>query len=76
MNILPHEWDVLEVIRPLKEEHNNIWSIAEKLVDAVDASGKAKGMVVGSIARDTWISGDRDLDIFMMFAPSLSREEL
>lgn len=76
MNILPHEWEVLDVIRPLKEEHNNIWSIAEKLVDAVDASGKAKGMVVGSIARDTWISGDRDLDIFMMFAPSLSREEL
>ena len=33
-------------------------------------------MVVGSIARHTWVRGDRDLDVFMLFDPSLSREEL
>ena len=33
-------------------------------------------MVVGSVARDTWLSGDRDLDIFLLFPPNLSREEL
>jgi tRNA nucleotidyltransferase (CCA-adding enzyme) len=33
-------------------------------------------MVVGSIARHTWVRGDRDLDIFMLFDPSLSREAL
>jgi tRNA nucleotidyltransferase (CCA-adding enzyme) len=33
-------------------------------------------MVVGSVARDTWLNGDRDLDVFMLFDPSLSRDEL
>ncbi len=33
-------------------------------------------MVVGSVARDTWLSGDRDLDIFLLFPPDLSREDL
>jgi tRNA adenylyltransferase (EC 2.7.7.25) len=28
------------------------------------------------VARDTWLNGDRDLDIFMLFDPSLSREDL
>ena len=42
----------------------------------VDASGMARGMVVGSIARNTWTSGDHDLDIFMLFDPSMPREEL
>jgi tRNA nucleotidyltransferase (CCA-adding enzyme) len=33
-------------------------------------------MVVGSIARHTWLRGDRDLDVFMLFDPTLPREEL
>jgi tRNA nucleotidyltransferase (CCA-adding enzyme) len=33
-------------------------------------------MVVGSIARNTWISGEHDIDIFLLFPPSLSREAL
>ena len=33
-------------------------------------------MVVGSIARDTWVKGDRDLDVFMLFSPDLPREVL
>ena len=33
-------------------------------------------MVVGSIARQTWLRGDHDLDVFMLFDPSLSREAL
>jgi len=50
--------------------------MASALVREIDDSGFAKGMVVGSVARDTWISGDRDLDVFMLFDPSVSREEL
>ena len=33
-------------------------------------------MVVGSIARQTWVRGDRDLDVFLLFDPSLPRSEL
>jgi tRNA nucleotidyltransferase (CCA-adding enzyme) len=31
---------------------------------------------VGSTARDTWLSGDRDVDVFVRFPPDLDREAL
>lgn len=33
-------------------------------------------MVVGSASRGTWVRGDRDLDLFLLFAPDLDRESL
>ena len=33
-------------------------------------------MMTGSVARGTWVRGDKDIDIFMLFPPTLSREEL
>jgi tRNA nucleotidyltransferase (CCA-adding enzyme) len=73
---LPCEEEVLERSKPLKEEYDHIWSVAEALIAAVNDSGIARGMVVGSVARDTWVRGDRDLDVFMLFPPSLPRVEL
>ncbi|WAI00804.1 CCA tRNA nucleotidyltransferase [Methanogenium organophilum] len=70
------EKEVLSVIRPEKEERDDICTVAEMLVKAVNESGTAKGMVVGSVARNTWISGDRDIDVFMLFPPELPRESL
>jgi len=32
--------------------------------------------LVGSTARDTWLAGDRDVDLFVCFPPDLSREDL
>lgn len=70
------EEEVLALIRPKKAERDDICTVAEMLVAAVNESGMAKGMVVGSVARNTWISGDRDIDVFMLFPPELSREKL
>lgn len=67
---------MLERIRPQADEHAHIHAIAGMLIDSVNQSGSATGMIVGSVARDTWIRGDRDLDIFMLFPPDLPREEL
>lgn len=72
----PLELSVLERIRPQDRDRNHINSVARRLVAAVDRSGIAEGMVVGSVARNTWLNGDRDLDIFMLFDPSLPRDEL
>lgn len=72
----PVEEVVLEEIRPTPAERDHVCGLAKKLLGAVVSSGKAQGMVVGSVARNTWIRGDRDLDIFMLFDPALSREEL
>ena len=76
MNRSSIESGCLEKIRPGDEERRLIWDMASALVREIDDSGFAKGMVVGSVARDTWISGDRDLDVFMLFDPSVTREDL
>ncbi|MDD4127435.1 MAG: CCA tRNA nucleotidyltransferase [Methanomicrobium sp.] len=70
------EEKILDIIRPKKDERDEINRIADELIASIDRSGIAKGMIVGSVARNTWVSGDRDLDIFMLFDPLISREEL
>ena len=76
MNRRIFEDDALESLRPGEDERDHIYSIAAVLVNKIQGSGLADAMVVGSVARDTWISGDRDLDVFMLFPPSVSREDL
>ena len=73
---LPLEETVLATLRPLQEEKDHVCGIAQRLLERIRQSGKAEGMVVGSIARHTWVRGDRDLDVFMLFDPALPREEL
>ncbi len=70
------EEEVLLRVRPEKEEIESICAVAEMLLNAVNESGTARGMVVGSVARNTWISGDRDIDVFMLYPPELPREAL
>ncbi len=70
------EREVLSRIRPTKEEESHIQDVARKILSFVKKSGKADAMIVGSVARGTWIHGDRDLDIFLLFDPSLTREQL
>jgi tRNA nucleotidyltransferase (CCA-adding enzyme) len=76
VNRLPMEENVLMDLRPTDQERDHVCGLAKRLLAAIAQSGKAEGMVVGSIARHTWVRGDRDLDIFMLFDPELSREEL
>jgi tRNA nucleotidyltransferase (CCA-adding enzyme) len=70
------ESEILVNLRPSAKERDHVCGLARRLLAAIEASGKAKGMIVGSIARQTWVKGDRDLDVFMLFDPSLSREDL
>ena len=76
VNHLPLEEEVLSSLRPTGQERDHVCGLAKRLLHAIDESGKAEGMVVGSIARHTWVRGDRDLDVFMLFDPTLPREEL
>jgi tRNA nucleotidyltransferase (CCA-adding enzyme) len=74
---LPLEEDVLvQFLRPTEEEREYICTVAKNLLAAINGSGKAEGMVVGSIARNTWVKGDRDLDVFMLFDPAMPRDAL
>lgn len=76
MKFTPLEEQVLEEIRPTGTELTRMYALAEQLISDIRSSGKADGMMVGSVARKTCVHGDRDLDIFMLFDPSLPREDL
>ncbi len=43
---------------------------------ATDRHPDADVLLVGSTARDTWISGDRDVDVFVRFPPEIDAETL
>ena len=47
---------------------------AEAAIAALPVSAETK--LVGSTARGTWLAGDRDIDLFVQFPPSLGRDEL
>jgi tRNA nucleotidyltransferase (CCA-adding enzyme) len=73
--------DVLKEIVPGDRERKEVTSITNKIVEHLTEKISrekinAKVEVVGSIAKDTWISRDRDLDIFIVFDKSVSLEEL
>ncbi len=72
---------VLSRIRPTGAEKSRLNALAESIIARINALGESEGLdikgeLVGSSARGTWISGEHDLDIFIMFPPSVERKEL
>ena len=76
---------VLETVRervdPDADERERLREVADRLIEraedaATDLCDGADVLQVGSTARGTWISGDRDIDIFVRFPPELDRETL
>ncbi len=51
VNRLPIEENVLMDLRPTEQERDHVCGLARRLLAAIAQSGKAEGMVVGSIAR-------------------------
>jgi tRNA nucleotidyltransferase (CCA-adding enzyme) len=72
---------VREEIDPSPAECERMERVAEQLreraADAIeDLPVEADVLQVGSTARNTWISGDRDVDVFVRFPADLDREKL
>lgn len=72
---------ILSRIKPKELEQQKLSALADSLISRINAIGKAEGLeinaiLVGSTARSTWLSGEHDLDIFIMFPPEVSREYL
>ncbi|MEM1849985.1 MAG: CCA tRNA nucleotidyltransferase [Desulfurococcaceae archaeon] len=75
------ELRVLSRIRPAREEYELIWSTCRRVVNVLNAALKKHGIDVevtiqGSVAHDTWLSGDRDVDVFVLFPEEWSREDI
>ena len=72
---------VHERVTPDDAERNAMKAAAETLVERTTAALEARSVdadviQVGSTARGTWLSGNRDIDLFVCFPPSLERTEL
>jgi tRNA nucleotidyltransferase (CCA-adding enzyme) len=72
---------VLKRVRPTEADRRLIGQVAKELTERVKAACEklkvnAKPMLVGSVARGTWLRDERDIDIFILFPPTLTREEL
>jgi len=68
-------------VTPDTEERARLAGAADRLTErtreaVADLPVEADVVQVGSTARDTWVSGDRDLDVFVRFPPDLERERL
>ncbi|WP_247729919.1 CCA tRNA nucleotidyltransferase [Halovivax limisalsi] len=77
--------DVLERIHdrvaPDADERAAFRDVSGRLLTRAEAAAKdrhpeADVVLVGSTARDTWVSGDRDVDVFVRFPPEVDRETL
>jgi tRNA nucleotidyltransferase (CCA-adding enzyme) len=73
--------DVLAKISPTEVDRKNVTSLAKELKQKVAASAKKKGIeavirVEGSVAKDTWLKEEPDIDVFMCLPPSITRKDL
>lgn len=71
---------VLERVRPSEDERAELREAYEavrgRALDTLDEEGvEGDVTLVGSAARDTWLSGDRDIDVFLLLPPELDRDE-
>ena len=71
---------VLEDITPDTNKRGEIHALVEKLKNKAESvvrkhKIRATVRVEGSVAKDTWISREPDIDLFIQFPPTLSREE-
>jgi tRNA nucleotidyltransferase (CCA-adding enzyme) len=70
---------VLKKVNPSEKEEKNILQLADSLVEKVKTAAKKAGVkarvrVEGSVAKNTWIKGEPDIDIFMQVPLSTPRE--
>ena len=73
--------EVIERLRPDEEERKKVKAVAEHIIAELNKKASEMGIEahaisVGSTARNTWISGEADIDVFIMFPESVSEEEL
>ncbi|MEM4487839.1 MAG: CCA tRNA nucleotidyltransferase [Desulfurococcaceae archaeon] len=75
------ERQILMKIKPSHDEYRLILGSFEKISDVIKAvlaenNISAEVTLQGSVAHDTWLSGDWDLDIFVLFPEKWTREDI
>jgi len=70
---------VLRKVEPREEERKKVHNFVEALTADLNRKLSEAGIegsaeIHGSVAKDTWLSGDRDLDIFIVLKRTYTRE--
>jgi len=70
---------VLKTVTPSQKERKKVLVVAEELKEKVAMAAKKAGVdakvrVEGSVAKDTWLSREPDIDLFMQMPTSMPRE--
>jgi tRNA nucleotidyltransferase (CCA-adding enzyme) len=68
--------DVLNKIKPDSAEEKRINEFITQLLRVAEVISKAQPIIVGSLGRGTWLRGDHDVDLFLMFDRGVSRDGL
>jgi tRNA nucleotidyltransferase (CCA-adding enzyme) len=72
---------ILQVITPNKEEYQRVEALSRKLEQKIRDVCRDEGVsaivrVEGSVAKNTWLSGNPDIDIFVRLPTSIPRKDL
>ena len=72
---------VLKRVTPRSEERAKIEALAKRLEKKVTSASEELGVeaevrVEGSVAKDTWLSRERDIDVFMRLPTAIPRKSL
>ena len=68
---------VLSKIMPSQKEEREMRRFSEKVLKVAESMSKEfKPMFCGSFAKGTWLSTKRELDLFLLFDPSVHRKKL
>ncbi|MEM4680316.1 MAG: CCA tRNA nucleotidyltransferase [Nanopusillaceae archaeon] len=59
--------EILDKIKPKKEEKETVYAIINEFIQILESEG-LEIFLGGSFAKDTWLSGDYDVDIFVLFS--------
>ncbi len=73
--------DMLQTISPKEETRKKVLSLVQRFLAELNAKLKkhkfrAKAVLGGSYAKDTWLEGDYDVDIFVLFGLSHKKDNI
>ena len=71
--------EALKRVTPTDEETTKAWKVISKVLSRLKPFEKKyrfKSQLLGSFARDSWLPGKLDIDIFLIFDRSVKKEDL
>lgn len=70
---------IIDKITPNQKEKREVQEICKKIKKIAEKNSKNLGVKVefcGSIAKKTWLKGEKDIDLFLLFQKNVSKDDL